>query len=477
VQNGGGWGANRFPFSVKVQLPKKRTYSRISQGLTSPLLKQRRNAEERRPRCHPVFNLNPITEDETTLVDSSSSDEEVYQHAYNNGEVLKSPSYRKFRHIKHVINPGNEVHPMMLPQRIDTRNSNFNSDRWKKWVPQRSPPTRPRLNPISTAPSLTSPKARFPSRHPLIMSPRLTLSANASRVRLPEKVDEVSSSSVLYLKGEVVDISTKLDDLEDKIDDWIDFLTINPRHRKKKRLNPRHQRLASNEVWFTYSEQDISQISTWNTQAGSETEEFSPSPSNFKTICRSASPIMRGIKRKPFRRRSSSIKRVDTELKRDAEEVNVVFQSYKRYEGPLMGGRTLKGKPNKNRFDSICLDKKPRFPSSFSLTELPEHALVETSETESTSSISTSSINESSADSSLLSVPALPTSITSDGLTIDENFFEIPGLQAQGEAYEKRWHKRFDEPTKQYNNLPENFIESFWEDFQAADWSSSAENV
>merc|ERR1719204_741967 len=108
----------------------------------------------------------------------------------------------------------------------------------------------------------------------------------------------MNSPRVLHLKGEVVDISTKLEDLEDKIDDWIDFLTINPRHRKKKRLNPRHHRLASNEVWFTYSEQDISQISAWNTQAGSETDEFSSSPSNVETMCRSASPIMRGIKRK-----------------------------------------------------------------------------------------------------------------------------------------------------------------------------------
>merc|ERR1719204_684145 len=114
----------------------------------------------------------------------------------------------------------------------------------------------------------------------------------------------MNSPRVLHLKGEVVDISTKLEDLEDKIDDWIDFLAINPRYRKKKRLNPRHQRLASNEVWFTYSEQDISQISTWNTQAGSETEEFTPSPSTFKTFCRSASPIMRGMKRNSFRRRS-----------------------------------------------------------------------------------------------------------------------------------------------------------------------------
>merc|ERR1719204_1803789 len=191
----------------------------------------------------------------------------------------------------------------------------------------------------------------------------------------------MNSPRVLHLKGEVVDISTKLEDLEDKIDDWIDFLTINPRNRKKKRLNPRHQRLASNEVWFTYSEQDISQISTWNTQAGSETEEFTPSPSNFKTICRSASPIIRGMKRKPFKRRSSPTRKLEPEPKRNAEEVNVVFQSYKRHEGPLMGGQALKEKPSKNRFDSIYLDKKPRFPSSFSLTELPEHSLMETTET------------------------------------------------------------------------------------------------
>jgi len=321
---------------------------------------------------------------------------------------------------------------MMLAPRIDTRNSDFSSTRWKRWITKTSkhkePPPPPNITDTPT-PKRSQIKTKSGSNY--------------------GEHTRTNSPNMLYLKGEVVDINSRLEDLSERIDDWIDFLTINPCQRKKKKLNPRHQRLASNEIWFSNSLGNAPRPS-WISRAGSDTENFSPTPSRFESnpVWRSASPGPLQ-KRKMYKREASSINQT-----RVNKVKPVVFHSYKRHEGPLMGGRTFQAKPNKNRFDSIHLDKRPRFPNiqTASLSELPEDSFLEMHvEETSMSPISSSMESQTSTSPDTSStLPTIPESTTKSLFTpkMDASFFDIPGINAnKGNEFEKKWRERFDSST------------------------------
>jgi len=370
-----------------------------------------------------IFDLNGITED--SVVDVNDLAEEEVPKPRR--DFPRHPSIRKKRMIN---DPENEVHPMMLAPRIDTRNSDFSSTRWKRWVTKTSK-----------------------QKEPLPPPPDIRVKPTLKRSRIKRK-SESNSPNMLYLKGEVVDINSRLEDLSERIDDWIDFLTINPGQRKKKKLNPRHQRLASNEIWFSNSEGNVPRPS-WISRAGSDTEDFSPTPSRFEfnPVWRSAStgPLPN---RKMYKREAS--KGDQNHVKR---ENPVVFHSYKRHGGPLMGGRTLQTRPNKNRFDSIQLDKRSRFPNiqTASLTELPENSFLEmhAEETSISSSSSSSKSQSSTSPETSSTLPMIPETTKKSlfALKIDDSFFDIPGMKAEkGDEFEKKWREKFDSSSNQLSD-------------------------
>jgi len=317
------------------------------------------------------------------------------------------------RHIKYMTSPGNETHPMMLPQKIDTRNSDFSSKRWN------------------------SPKSHVAN---------LKIKKRAHSTRREDRSVRKETSPKTFLKSEVVGIHGQLDDLSASIDDWIDFLTIDPCQRKKKKLNPRHHRLASNEVWFGDSSESYYPRYS---RAGSETTSLSPSPNQFRLQRWSASPPNNpapsaGKQNNPPLRKKRGA--AQSTLRGLLEDKSVVFKSFKRHEGPLMGGKRFYEKPNINRFDSIALKKRPTQaspPRSSILYELPEEDYLESFSPSSSSSLASSEI----------SVPKVETSTTSDGVALDDTFFEISGMNTEhGYAHEKKWRHHFDLQKKHFDN-------------------------